>query len=59
VLHMPIYKVKKRNWAITTFDKSKIEDAIVASIKASGWFDFDAAKSITNIAIALVEAKVW
>jgi len=59
VLHMPIYKVKKRNWAIATFDKSKIEEAIVASIKASGWFDFDAAKSITNIAIALVEAKVW
>lgn len=56
---MPIYKVKKRNWAITTFDRSKIEDAIIASIKASGWEDFSAAKSITNIAIALVEAKVW
>jgi anaerobic ribonucleoside-triphosphate reductase len=56
---MPIYKVKKRNWAITTFDRSKIEDAIVASIKASGWEDFSAAKSITNIAITLVEVKVW
>ena len=56
---MPIYKVKKRNWAITTFDRLKIEDAIIASIKASGWVDFDAAKSITNIAIALIEAKVW
>ena len=56
---MPIYKVKKRNWAITTFDRSKIEDAIIASIKASGWDDFASAKSITNIAIALVEIKVW
>jgi len=56
---MPIYKVKKRNWSITTFDRSKIEDAIVASIKASGWEDFSPAKKITNIAIALVEAKVW
>lgn len=56
---MPIYKVKKRNWAITTFDRTKIEDAIIASIKASGWEEFDAAKSITNIAIALVENKAW
>lgn len=54
---MPIYKVKKRNWAITTFDRSKIEDAIVASIKAAWWEDFDSAKSITNIVITLIEAK--
>ena len=56
---MPIYKVKKRNWAITTFDRSKIEEAIIASIKAAWWDDFDSAKTITNIAITLVEAKVW
>ena len=56
---MPIYKIRKRNWSITTFDRLKIENAIIASIKASGWENFDAAKTITNIAIALVEAKVW
>ena len=59
VLSMPIYKVKKRNWAITTFDRAKIEDAIIASIKASGWDDYESAKTITDIAITLVEAKVW
>ena len=56
---MPIYKVKKRNWSITTFDRSKIENAIIASIKASGGDDLSSAKIITNISIALVEAKVW
>lgn len=56
---MPIYKVRKRNWAIVTFDRAKIENAIAASIKASWWETFDAVKSITNITIALVEAKVW
>ncbi len=56
---MPIYKVKKRNWAITTFDRSKIEEAIIASIKAAWWDDFESAKTITNIAITLVEAKIW
>ncbi len=56
---MPIYKVKKRNWAIVTFDRKKIENAIAAAIKASWWEEFDTVKSITNITIALVEAKVW
>ena len=56
---MPIYKIKKRNWAITTFSRDKIEDAIKKAVKASGWEDFSQLKSITNIAIALVEAKVW
>jgi len=56
---MPIYKVRKRNWAIVTFDRSKIEKAVTASIKASGWENFDAVKSITNMTVALVEAKVW
>lgn len=56
---MPIYKVRKRNWAIVTFDRTKIENAIKASIKASWWEEFDAIKNITNMTIALVEAKVW
>ena len=56
---MPIYKIKKRNWAITTFSRDKIEDAIKKAIKASWWEDFDSIKSITNVAITLVENKVW
>lgn len=56
---MPIYKVRKRNWSITTFDRTKIEKAILASIKASWWEEFEGVKSITNIAIALLEKKIW
>jgi len=56
---MSIFKIKKRNWTIKTFDRTKIEDAIVSSIKASKWEDFDDVVKITNIAIALVEEKVW
>ena len=56
---MTIYKIKKRNWAITTFNRKKIEDAIEKAIKASGWDDFNSLKSITNIAITLVEDKIW
>ena len=37
---MPIYKVKKRNWSIVTFDKVKINDAIKQAIKAAWWSDF-------------------
>ncbi|MBT4632501.1 hypothetical protein HOB94_00495 [bacterium] len=32
---MSIYKLRKRNGAIVTFDRTKIENAITASIKAS------------------------
>ncbi|MDD3645782.1 MAG: ribonucleoside triphosphate reductase [Candidatus Gracilibacteria bacterium] len=55
---MPIYKVKKRNGAIVTFDKSKIEEAIKKAIKAVGGDDFSHVVSITNIAITLVESKI-
>ncbi|MDD2871539.1 MAG: ribonucleoside triphosphate reductase [Candidatus Gracilibacteria bacterium] len=55
---MVIYKVKKRNGAITTFDRKKIENAIIASIKASGGIELDSVKYIANIAITLVETKV-
>ncbi|MDP2090048.1 MAG: ribonucleoside triphosphate reductase [Candidatus Gracilibacteria bacterium] len=55
---MAIYKVKKRNGAIVTFDRKKIENAIVASIKASGGNNFDLVKSITNLVITLLENRV-
>jgi len=56
---MSIYKVKKRNWAITTFEQKKIEDAIIKAIKSVGWDDFTQVISITNTIISLVEKKVW
>jgi hypothetical protein len=36
IRNMAIYKISKRNGAIVTFDKAKIKDAIIASVKASG-----------------------
>lgn len=56
---MVIYKVKKRNGAITTFDRRKIENAIIASIKASWFNDFSSVTYITNLAIGILISKVW
>ncbi len=56
---MSIYKVQKRNWSITSFSRSKIEEAIILSIKASWWDNFNEVTNITNIVITLVESKVW
>lgn len=56
---MTIYKVKKRNGAIVTFDQSNIKDAIICSVKASGWEDFKEADVITKQTIILVEQKIW
>ena len=56
---MAIYKVKKRNWAISTFDKIKIENAIKKAIKSAWWDDFSQVGNITNVAIALLQEKIW
>jgi len=56
---MPIYKVKKRNWSIVTFDKDKIEYAIKQAIKAVWWTEFENIAYITNMAVSLIETKVW
>lgn len=56
---MPIYKVKKRNWSIDSFDRTKIEEAIKKAIKAVWGEDFSHITSMTNIIITLVESKVW
>ncbi|EKE28392.1 MAG: hypothetical protein ACD_3C00067G0026 [uncultured bacterium (gcode 4)] len=45
---MAIYKVKKRNWAIVTFDRAKIETALKKAIEASGWKDFSEVPSLTD-----------
>jgi len=56
---MSIYKLRKRNGAIVTFDRTKIENAITASIKASAWDNYEEVKSITDSVIKLVEKKSW
>ncbi len=55
---MAIYKVKKRNWAIVTFEKSKIDHVIILSIKASGWDNFSEVNNITDLSIQLLEEKI-
>lgn len=37
---MAIFKIKKRNGSIDTFERAKIEEAIKKAIEASGWKDF-------------------
>ena len=56
---MPIYKVKKRNWSIVSFDKSKINEAITQAIKAVGGSDFEKVEYMTNLAIKVIENKIW
>jgi len=55
---MAIYKVRKRNWAISTFDKTKIENAIKQAIKSAWWDDFSQIWKISNIAITLLQTKI-
>ena len=54
---MTIYKVKKRNGAIVTFDRTKIQDAIIASVKASGWEDFQEVDDVIESSLRLVTDK--
>lgn len=56
---MAIYKIKKRNGSIVTFNREKIENAVSDAIKAAKWEDFSTVKPLTNYAIASLEAKVW
>ncbi|MCT4617724.1 MAG: ribonucleoside triphosphate reductase [Candidatus Gracilibacteria bacterium] len=55
---MAFFKVKKRNGAIATFDKARIEDAIKKAIEAAGGKDFTEVEKITDLAIELTEEKV-
>ncbi len=55
---MSIYKIKKRNWAIETFDKAKIEAAIKKAIKSVWWENYGEVAYITNLALITVQEKV-
>lgn len=56
---MAIYKVRKRNWAIVSFDRTKIEHAIKRAIESVGWTNFDSVELITDKVIEFVLEKVW
>lgn len=52
---MAIYKVKKRNGSIVTFDRVKIENAIKKAIEASGWNDFSEVVDLVDQVIERTE----
>ncbi|AHB40905.1 hypothetical protein P148_SR1C00001G0090 [candidate division SR1 bacterium RAAC1_SR1_1] len=54
---MAIYKVKKRNGAIVSFDRSKIENAIKLSIQSVGGTDYSNVETITDKIIETVLTK--
>lgn len=55
---MAIYKVRKRNWSIVTFEREKIEKAIEKAIKSVWWTDFSSVKGLTDTIILLLGEKV-
>ena len=55
---MAIYKIKKRNWVITTFDRKKIEKAIKNAIKSVWWDDFSQIWYITDNVIYSLKEKI-
>jgi len=54
---MAIYKVRKRNGAIISFDRSKIEKAIKLAIEAVGGEDFSTVNSMTDAVIEVLIEK--
>lgn len=55
---MAIYKVRKRNGTIVSFDRMKIENALKKAIEGVGGTDFSRVASITNQIIVRIEEKV-
>jgi len=49
---MALYKIRKRNGAIVTFNRGKIEEAIQKAIQAAGGDDFSRVVSMTDEVIA-------
>jgi ribonucleoside-triphosphate reductase len=49
---MALYKIRKRNGAIVTFNRGKIEEAIQKAIQAAGGDDFSRVVAMTDDVIA-------
>ncbi len=56
---MAIYKVKKRDGTITTFERSKIERAIQKSIESVWGTDFSQISNMTDKIIDITTHKIW
>lgn len=54
---MAIFKVKKRNWNIVSFDSEKIKKAIKSAIIAAWWDDFSSLDNIVLDVIQNIEKK--
>lgn len=54
---MPIFKVKKRNWNIVSFDWEKIKKAIKSAIISAWWSDFSNLDNILSDVIKNLEKK--
>ena len=53
---MAIYKIRKRNGAIVTFERSKIENAVKSAIEAVGGSDFSRVVEMTDKIVGLAES---
>lgn len=53
---MAIYKIRKRNGAIVTFERSKIENAVKSAIEAVGGDDFSRVVDMTDKVVGLAES---
>lgn len=56
---MAIYKIKKRNGVIESFDRKRIERAMKIAIESVWWKDFSTIESMTDKVIELLNWKVW
>lgn len=56
---MQIFKIKKRNWSIVTFDITKIENAIKKAIESVWWTDFSEVIDLSKNAVNLTAKRIW
>ena len=56
---MTIYKIRKRNGSIVTFEKDKIADAIQAAFEAVQNKEVERIPNLVDAVIANVESKIW
>ena len=56
---MTIYKIRRRNGSIVTFEKDKIANAIQSAFEAVGNKEVEHIPSLVDLVISNVENKVW
>lgn len=55
---MVIYKIRKRNGAIVTFEKDKIHHAIKSAFEATGSEDLSPVEKLTDLVLVEIEKKI-